>query len=283
MPMPQLSSPVVVGLDGSPAALEAARWAAAEAISRAAPLRLIYVVDIEADLDPDLEEDPADVARDWPVTRHGLQALADASTAMHALGGPINVESQIVYGDVILTLVEESRHASLLCLGSTGITPICRRLVGSTAVTLAERGHCPVAVIRTPSVASSPDPHWIVMAVDGGPDDDRIVDYALDEARLRRAPVLALDLSQNGNDHDSHDLAGNRRHRLSRWQESHPSVRIYPAFSPTDIVDFLTQQDDICVQLAVLGAADAGHVPAILKSDRQTGRPCSRCSVLVVR
>ena len=159
MPMQQSSAPVVVGIDGSTAALEAARWGAAEAISRAVPLRLIHVVDVEADLDPDLDEDPAAVARDWPETTRGLEALAAASTAVHELGGPISVESQIVYGEVDSTLVDESGHASLLCLGSTGITPICRHLLGSTAATLAERGRCPVAVIRTPPDTCTLDPH----------------------------------------------------------------------------------------------------------------------------
>lgn len=282
MPVQQSSAPVVVGIDGSAAALEAARWGAAEAISRAVPLRLIHVVDVEADLDPDLDEDPAAVARDWPETTSGLQALAAASTAVHDFGGPISVESQIVYGEVDSTLVDESGHASMLCLGSTGITPICRRLLGSTAATLAERGRCPVAVIRTPpdTCTSTLDPHWIVMAVDGGPDDDRIVDYALDEARLRRAPVLAVDVSHNG--HDADDSVG-LRHRVSRWKEHHPSVRVYPVHAPTDIAGFLNQQEDLCVQLAVLGSADAEHVVAILGSDRKTGRQTSRCSILVVR
>ncbi|OPX08935.1 universal stress protein [Mycobacterium sp. AT1] len=282
MPMPQSSAPVVVGIDGSAAALEAARWGAAEAISRTVPLRLIHVVDVEADLDPDLDEDPAAVASDWPETTHGLQALAAASTAVHDLGGPISVESQIVYGEVDSTLVDESGHASLLCLGSTGITPICRRLLGSTAATLAESGRCPVAVIRTPSDTgtSTPDPHWIVMAVHGGPDDDRIVDYALNEARLRRAPVLAVDVSHNG---DYASDAADLRHRVSRWQEHHPSVHVYPVHAPATIAGFLSQQDDLRVQLAVLGSADVRHVVTILGSDRETGRPTSGCSVLVVR
>lgn len=36
-------SAVVVGIDGSPAAIHAAQWAIGEAISRSVPLRLVYV------------------------------------------------------------------------------------------------------------------------------------------------------------------------------------------------------------------------------------------------
>ena len=45
MVMTQLesSTPVVVGIDGSQAALDAATWAVAEAVSRGVPLRLVHV------------------------------------------------------------------------------------------------------------------------------------------------------------------------------------------------------------------------------------------------
>ncbi|MDZ4269677.1 MAG: universal stress protein, partial [Mycobacterium sp.] len=36
-------APVVAGIDGSDTAIQAARWAADEAISRGVPLRLVYV------------------------------------------------------------------------------------------------------------------------------------------------------------------------------------------------------------------------------------------------
>ncbi len=36
---------IVVGIDGSPAAVEAALWAIDEAVERDIPLRLVYVID----------------------------------------------------------------------------------------------------------------------------------------------------------------------------------------------------------------------------------------------
>ncbi|PRC50563.1 universal stress protein, partial [Mycobacterium sp. ITM-2017-0098] len=45
---------VVVGIDGSPAAVDAALWAVDQAIDRDVPLRLVYVVDSDehAEVDP---------------------------------------------------------------------------------------------------------------------------------------------------------------------------------------------------------------------------------------
>ena len=43
------SAPVVVGVDGSDAAINAAKWAIDEAISRDVPLRIVHVTHIEGD------------------------------------------------------------------------------------------------------------------------------------------------------------------------------------------------------------------------------------------
>jgi nucleotide-binding universal stress UspA family protein len=133
----QFAVPVVVGIDGSRAAVEAASWAADEAVSRGVTLRLIYVVDVEADVDRDLDEDPSVVARDWPETQQGLAALRDASMVVRGNGRSVQVETQLRWGDVDTTLLEESARAAMICLGSAGIAPMCHRIVGSTAAKLA--------------------------------------------------------------------------------------------------------------------------------------------------
>jgi hypothetical protein len=57
------SAPVIVGIDGSTAALRAALWAVDEAVSRDTPLRLVHVV---------------------PASGHGLdEALADGRDVLH--------------------------------------------------------------------------------------------------------------------------------------------------------------------------------------------------------
>jgi hypothetical protein len=94
------ATPVVVGIDGSQAAVDAALWAADEAISTGGPLRLVHAISIAEDFDPDLDDDPAELARDWPETEYGLQSLAAASTAVLATGRPITVQTQILWGEV---------------------------------------------------------------------------------------------------------------------------------------------------------------------------------------
>ena len=38
----------------------------------------------------------------------------------------------------------------MICVGSVGIGAVAREFLGSTAAALAEKAHCPVAIIRTP-------------------------------------------------------------------------------------------------------------------------------------
>ena len=65
MVMTQLerSKPVVVGIDGSQAAIDAATWAVDEAVSRGVPLRLVHVSAAKQARRPPAEDRPWDVER----------------------------------------------------------------------------------------------------------------------------------------------------------------------------------------------------------------------------
>ena len=125
------SSPVIVGIDGSTAALRAALWAVDEAVSRDTPLRLVHVV---------------------PASSHDLdEALADARDVLHkawteveATGKPVKIESDIVHGDPGQALIEASRAAQLVCVGSKGTHDSPRGRRASTAATLARGAASPV-------------------------------------------------------------------------------------------------------------------------------------------
>ncbi|MDX1890808.1 universal stress protein [Mycolicibacterium sp. 050158] len=274
------TGPVVVGIDGSSAAMQAAVWAAEEAISRDVCLRLVHVVDVEDDVDRDLDENPAEIAGDWPETELGREALRAASAVVRATGKPVHTETQILWGAVDETLITESKTAAMLCVGSTGITPVCHRMVGSTAAIVAERAQCPVAIIRTPHAPAPNEPDWIVVVVDDSPQSDTVVEHALTEAQLRRAPILALGVS-HGRQHSVHYDELERR--VATWRSEHPYVHVYPVSVPHDAASFLAQHDELSVQLTVLGARDAETVPTIVGPHRLNRSAPQRCSVLVVR
>jgi nucleotide-binding universal stress UspA family protein len=173
------TGPVVVGIDGSKAAIRAAEWASDEAASRDVTLRLVHVIDVE---DPTLP--PTD---DFGLEiEYGEDALRDAS-ALLGSAGKLKLDRAVLKGRVDAVLTEESVGASMVCVGSVGIGWLASKLLGSTAASLAKHAHCPVAIIHSDEYG--PDGRgWIAVVVDNETGNDRVIGQAIEEARLRGAP-----------------------------------------------------------------------------------------------
>src|SRR5947209_7395181 len=101
---------VVVGVNGSQAAVNAARWTIDEALSRQLPMRLIYVIPR-----PDAQTGPAP-ASEWELERAEM-ALSRAECAIQQAKKPVEVETAILSGDPGKVLIDESRDAALICVG----------------------------------------------------------------------------------------------------------------------------------------------------------------------
>ncbi|OBH02408.1 MULTISPECIES: universal stress protein [unclassified Mycobacterium] len=259
--------PIIVGIDGSAAAVAAALWAADEAISRGAPLRLVAVMKLT-------HPSTDDYARDLV---HAEKSLREARSAIEAGRATVTVETDILRGPAGPLLVEASSDAEMICVGSVGIGRFARSILGSTATELAEKAHCPVAVLRTER--PPPDINWIVVRMTDAPGNDIVVKYAVAEAKLRRAPMLVL----GGRPEDLTEHAdGQFERRVQDWRRRHPEVRVYPITTKDAISGFLTANDEQ-VLLAVIGGDEADQLARLVGPH---GHPLFRhpeCSVLVVR
>jgi nucleotide-binding universal stress UspA family protein len=261
--------PIVVGIDGSTAAINAAEWAIDEAISRAAPLRLVQVVHAE-------EGSSASSEDDHLAMQYAETALHTAHAAIQAGGEPVEVNTSIRRGDAALTLIEESCRAAMICVGSVGIGYAASRLLGSSAVALANHAHCPVAIIRTDGEASHGK--QIVAVVDRYPDSDDVIHQALDEARLRKASVLALGVRRwkvgaiSGQELDR---------RLGNWLPRFPDVTVHRCITDTATEYLVTHNKPI--QLIVTGSADANKLTRLVGPHGHALASYPNCSVLLVR
>jgi len=200
---------VVVGVDGSKAALHAAMWAVDEAVSRDIPLRLVYVVD------------PADrvcagahnAGHDGPHAAAST-ALHDARQAAEGTGERVKVETEILWGKPLTKLMEESRYAAMVCIGSIGLNHSCLG-GGSVAAALATLALCPVAVINRPAGApATPAVSGITVGVDNG----MVLRHAFEEARLRGVPLRFV----SGNGSSPTQLS----RRTARWTRLYPEVQV---------------------------------------------------------
>jgi nucleotide-binding universal stress UspA family protein len=265
---------VVVGIDGSQAAIQAAQWAVDEAVSREIPLRLVQVI-------PEQVE-PAPLAAVGNVRmelEYAETALRIASAAVKATGKRVKVETEILQGDPAAMLIAESRDAETICVGSVGIGRFARALLGSTAAELAKAAHCPVAIIRTQQSRLKQDSALIVVAVNDSPDNNHVVEHAIAEAQLRHAPVLALGVLRK----DTGDMPCDElKRRVQCWGQRHPGVKIYAGATRADIADFLSVMDRT-IQLAVIGSTDADQMARLIGPHRHPILGHAQCSVLVVR
>ncbi|MBU8811363.1 universal stress protein [Mycolicibacterium goodii] len=238
---PETSAPIVVGIDGSEAAVKAAQWAAVEAESRHVPLRLVYATKSSHPSADDYYDD----------VRRGQNALSAAQIKVNRRYSEVKVETALVDGPPRRALIDESGRAAMLCIGSVGIGRYAESILGSTALEVAEGASCPVAVIRTQEDDSPV--RWIVFAVKN-PAEDHVVESAMAEAQLRQAPVLAL-----GDHRDGHAFLN----QVKTIQLRHPDLHIYPITDRSDVARFLRRHDEP-VQLAVIGESEIADLPRIL-------------------
>ena len=247
---------VVVGIDGSQTALHAATWAVAEAVSRGVPLRLVHVSPATHARRPPAEDRPWDVAR-------AETALCRAETAINDTGKPVHVETAIRRGRPDCVLIDESREASLVCVGSEGKGPCAQMPLGSTAAALARHAHCPVAIVRSGGTPQT-DSGWIAAVQNDDPDNDAVVHRAMEEGRLRKAPVLLVDT------------------RLDSWVRRYPDVDVQTVAARRGGTRCDDNRSD-SIQLAVVGSADAEHVARLAWPDYHPVLGDANRSVLLVR
>jgi nucleotide-binding universal stress UspA family protein len=137
---PPADAPVIVGVDGSPCSLVALRYAVEQAVARSVPLQAVRVWAPPSRPPAALDQQTAlwaektaleETLKQWRRSFPTLLASARAVT-----GSPGRI------------LVEASRDAQLVVVGSRGLGGFRGLLLGSVSQQLLLHSHCPVAVIR---------------------------------------------------------------------------------------------------------------------------------------
>jgi nucleotide-binding universal stress UspA family protein len=135
---------VVVGVDGSDQSVPTLRWAAAYAAATGATLRALLAWHYPAAVGTaPVGVAPASVSDGVRRQMNDVlgQAIAEAAPGM-------DVDQQIGYGHPAEVLVEASREADLLVVGSRGHGAFSGMLVGSVSIHCVTHAHCPVVVVR---------------------------------------------------------------------------------------------------------------------------------------
>lgn len=139
---------IIVGIDDSPAAQVAVRWAARDAELRKIPLTLVHAVSPEVATWLEVPLPPG-VLR-WQQD-HGRHLIDDALKVVEQASlraGPPTVHSEIVPAAAVPTLVDMSKDAVLMVVGCLGSGRWPGRLLGSVSSGLLRHAHCPVVIIH---------------------------------------------------------------------------------------------------------------------------------------
>ncbi|GAB6899620.1 universal stress protein [Kineosporia succinea] len=137
---------IVVGVDGSIQSRQALRWASQLAAATGDTLRAVTAWEFPATYGW------AACPADWNPERDAARVLAE--TVTDALGDrpPVTVEQVVREGNAAKTLIDESRFATLVVVGSRGHGGVAGVLLGSVSAKVAEYASCPALVVHGETV-----------------------------------------------------------------------------------------------------------------------------------
>lgn len=286
---------IVVAVDGSPSALHAVRWAAREAERRAALLRLVHVGHIEPVRHPRQISLPAEY-RD-AIVDQGRHFLDEARDAAHQTVPDLPIVTDLHTGHVVGALVNESKDAALMVLGSRGLGGFGSLLLGSVAVALSAHGQCPVVVMHAATPDGTPPADGVVVVgVDDSELSDAAVMFAFEAAAGRNVPVLAVHTygvevagswvaQLDSIDWDQLQAEEEKRfaERIAPWREKFPRVEMR-AVVVRDRPGHALLERAAGAQLIVVGSRGRGAFTGLgLGSVSQTVLHHAECPVAVVR
>jgi nucleotide-binding universal stress UspA family protein len=273
MSTPVRHSDILVGVDGSPAANYAVDWAARDAAMRNVRLTLVHTVQ---PIGPTLPPLPAPTAfARWQVERGQtiLDEAVEIARRSTPDGQPANVESELLFSPVIPSLVDLSKEAQMVVVGSRGRGPFARSLFGSVSSSLIRHAHCPVAVIHDedplmPHPAEAP----VLVGIDGSSVSELATAIAFQEASWRGVELVALHVWSDVevNDFPAIDWPAMKpsaeeilAERLAGWQERYPDVTVRRMVECDHPTYHLVRQSE-SAQLVVVGSHGRGGFAGML-------------------
>ena len=142
---------ITVGIDGSAHSTRALEWAIKEAAVRHAPVTVITVHLVPAS---GWTGNPVILPQDTTDLEKAEQAAEEMTlkaTSQLGAAQPSSVTVRAVSGFPAQELIEASRTADLLVVGSRGAGGFARLLMGSVSSQIVHHAHCPVVVVPSES------------------------------------------------------------------------------------------------------------------------------------
>lgn len=249
--------PVVVGIDGSPAADVAVKWAAIEAAALHTELHLLYAL-----------------AAGESAARAGDIVLRSVTHA-RGLEPEITVTGRIENGTPSVVLEKASGDAAVVVIGSRGLGVMIGALVGSTGLDLAANARCPVVVVR-PDLGTMAGVR-VVIGYDGSRASETGLGFGIDYARRHDLAVRVVAAQPEGT--ELHRLTEAELRDAVHARGGHDAELIQITGHPAEHILRLSAD----ANLIVLGARGRGGFAGMLiGSVSQTVLHHADCPVAVI-
>jgi nucleotide-binding universal stress UspA family protein len=133
---------VVVGVDGAPSSRHALRWAASLAATYGARIEAVSAWEYPQSLGW------AGITTGWDPEKDQRQVLEDTVTESFAGQRPAGLELHVREGGAARVLLDASKGALMVVVGSRGHGGFTGMLLGSVSASVAEHASCPVFIVH---------------------------------------------------------------------------------------------------------------------------------------
>ncbi len=269
---------ILVGVDGSAAALSAVGWAARNAAKRNLPLALVHVADGPL---PEWFEaaTPAGFRKRHKQRPHDVvQSAIKVAEENTDDCDQVHIDGNVCHSSPVPTLVRLSAEVAMVVVGRGGRGGASARgVLGSVSSALVYHACCPVAVVHQDKpVSRDAGRAPVLVGIDGSPASELATAVAFEEASRRRVGLLALhawsDPRVSGSraiyqdskwDAQLSEEEATLAERLAGWHERYPEVPVSRRVEIGDPARRLIEAS-AQAQLIVVGSHGVGRLSGTL-------------------
>lgn len=290
----RLTGAIVVGCDGSTQSADAARWAVDRALDRGKRLVLLVAAGRPGDIEPELSHAGGLTAQVEKAQTDRVEAIA---AELRERNPDVEVEVVAVPQRAAESLVNASKYADPLVIGTRGLGRLASHLLGAVADHVVTHGHGTIVVVPT-SVWHMPGQQGgeVVVGYDYSQGAAAALDFAFAEAAeqgLSVRVVRGLELGELWSLRPI-DVIGPRdpldhhQARLERavgpWRERYPNVPVRCIVKQGAVASVLLADESVDASLLVVGhRGGGGFAGLMLGSTARRVLHGARCPVAVVR
>lgn len=293
--MSSLENSVVVGVDGSAASTGAVAYAAHTAAKRGIPLVVVTTYTMPAAMFAEGMIPPQPIYDE--LEKEAGPIVEQAKATALKVAPDVQVSHAVVDGNPSQVLIDYSRKATMIVLGSRGLGGIKGMVLGSVSAAVASHALCPVVVTRedTDDIEQSGP---VVVGIDGSEISTKATEWAFAEASARGTTLIAVHtwmdpqvqaaaagISLTGDDWKQleEQQLGVLSERLAGFSDRYPDVTVERFVTRDRAVRALVSKSE-GAQLVVVGShGRGGFAGMVLGSTSRAMLQAAPCPVMVVR